>query len=164
MGGDSFRQEERREQQVVRDVTGQSTYQVLQQQQAPPGAGPEGREASSLGTLTQQVVSGELTAVEQELIEQVRQQYVSSVEQAFQASMEQFEAQKQTIFETGGIEAVVAAQFRIVQWKQLQLEAFNVAVQSPEKYPEWLKQHSQEIYKSNRSKRDGFPVKTGGYT
>jgi hypothetical protein len=144
MGGDSFRQEERREQQVVRDVTGQSTYQVLQQQQAPP-AGPEGREASSLGTLTQQVVSGELTAVEQELIEQVRQQYVSSVEQAFQASMEQFKAQKQTIFETGGIEAVAAAQFRIVQWKQLQLEAFDVAIQSPEKYPEWLKQHSQEI-------------------
>jgi hypothetical protein len=39
VGGDSLRQEQWREQQVRRDVSGQSTYQVLQQQQRPSDAG-----------------------------------------------------------------------------------------------------------------------------
>jgi hypothetical protein len=78
-------------------------------------------------------------AIEQQLIEQVRQQYVSSVEQAHRSFITQVKTQgytPQVLKELGS---------KAAEWKQLQLEAFNVAIQSPEKYPEWLQQHSQEI-------------------
>jgi hypothetical protein len=107
VGGDSLRQEQRREQQIRRDISGQSTYHLLKEQEAP--GGPEGREASTLKPLLQEQYQGAVYAVKTQL----QQQYEQQLNQQIQSFLSYLQP---------GISYQEAMQ-QLSKWKEEQLAA-----------------------------------------